>query len=566
MKRIKQKLIWSSLLFLMIMLSFSMDLGKEVWAEDGSISSDRTLVTLDYKDANLVTVLRALSYSYDLNLVVTKDVKGTVTVSLKDVTIDEALEAILRVNGYTFTRRGNIVYITPGPGLEGIDMVTQPLQLRYLTAGEVQRLLGKVLSSQGSMEVNEATNSVVVTDFPANVDKLRKLLTEIDVPPTQVLIEAKIIDIEAKAFENFGTTYTLTYAPQGEERGIFDRDVFADESLVNTTTLAGPSTNVSGGQLKLTATIKDFSATTTIDALIQKNKAHLLASPSIATLNGREARIIIGEKFPYKEKTQTTTGTTETTKFIDVGTTLRVTPLVSPDGWITMNVHPEVSSVSAALDAGPRITTREADATIRVRDGQTIIIGGLISKQDDHIKGGVPILRAIPIVGVLFSKRSEDRQEKELTVFITPRIIREMPESASAKDFTKEEVYLQVDSRGPINFVDKLFEHAKNLEDDDSVESANKSLAHRKEEIVNTYKQIISQFPNSKDVDKALFEMGMVYFAFFKEYGAAAESFDRLVNEHPASLYRRKAYSYFKKSRELHGRKEEKLRAPLDKS
>ena len=513
MKISKQKF---KLFVLAVLIFFSgMTIGflGEVSAE--GISADATMVTLDYKDANLATVLRALSYSYNLNLVVAKDVKGTVTVSLRDVSIDEALEAILSVNGYTFTRRGNIVYITPGPGLEGIDVVTQSVQLRYLAAGEAQRLLSKVISSRGSIEVNEATNSLVVNDFPANVEKLKKLLTEIDIPPTQVLIEAKIIDIEAKAFENFGTTYTLTYAPKGEERGIFDRDVFAEESLVNTTTLAGPSTNVSGGQLKLTATLKDFSATATIDALIQKNKAHLLASPSIATLNGREARIIIGEKFPYKEKTQTTTGTTETTKFIDVGTALRVTPLVSPDGWITMHVHPEVSSVSAALDAGPRITTREADATIRVRDGQTIIIGGLISKQDDHIKGGVPILRAIPFVGILFSKRSEDRQEKELTVFITPRIIPERTETTSAKGLTQEEVYLQVDSRGPSNLVDKLFEHAQNLERDNSAESANKSLAHRKEEIVNTYKQIISQFPHAQSVDKALFQMGLVYFDFF---------------------------------------------------
>jgi len=195
--------IWLILLIAPVILLVGFSPGAQ--AQEKSVDANGPVVSLDYKEANLSTVLRAISYAYDLNLVVTKDVKGTVTVSLKNVPIDEALEAILSVNGYAFTRKGNIVYITQGPGLEGIDIATQPLRLRYLSAGEAQRLLNKVLTSRGSMEVNEATNSLVVTDYPGTIEKLRKLLDEIDTPPMQVLIEAKIIDVEAKAFENFGT-------------------------------------------------------------------------------------------------------------------------------------------------------------------------------------------------------------------------------------------------------------------------------------------------------------------------------------------------------------------------
>jgi len=528
-----------------LLLSLTLAFEPVVFAEESSaqegleVSSE--LVSLDYKEANLATVLRSLSYSYDLNLVATKDVQGKVTVNLRNVTIDEALEAILSVNGYAFTRKGSLIYITPGPGTEGIDIITTAIHLSYLTASEAERLLSKVISSKGDIQVNDSTNSLVITDFPASIEKVKKVLKEIDIPPIQVLIESKIVDIQDRAYENFGTTYTLTYDPKGTTPGLFDRVTGWDESLSGTTTMAGPSSVLSGGQLTLTATLKDFEATTTLDALIQSNKAHLLASPSIATLNGKEARIIIGEKFPYKEKTQTTTGTTETTRFIDVGTTLKVTPLVSPDGWITMNVHPEVSSVSAALDAGPRITTREADATIRVADGQTIIIGGLINRKDDSVKGGVPILRSIPILGILFSKRSSDIEETELTVFITPHIIKDPSELPHKKDLMNEEVRLDIEGVGTLNIVAKLLQHAKNLERNNSVESAERSLDHRKQEMLNTYKLVVNQFPKSQKADFALYKMGLLYYDYFKEYDEASKVLNRLILDYPKSAYLSKA-------------------------
>ena len=391
------------------------------------------IISLDYKGADIASVLKSIAYSYDLNLVITKDIKGLVTIVLRDVTIKEALQAILDINGYKYKRKGKLIYIVKGDGIEESDQKTVSISLKYLMASETEILLKKVISSKGDIQINEATNSLILTDFEANIQKVKNLLNTIDIQPIQVLIEAKIIDIQTKVFENMGITHNLTYDPQGSQGGLFERATGFDESLVATTTLTGPSTTLSGGQFTFAATMKGLTASTTLDALIQDKKANLLASPSIATLSGKEARIIIGEKFPYTEKTQTTTGTTETTRFIDVGTTLRVTPFVSPDGWITMNVHPEVSSVSASLDAGPRITTREADATIRVKDGQTIIIGGLINKQDDRTTGGIPGLKNIPVVGKLFSHNSEDWQETELTVFITPRITLS-PYKANAQD------------------------------------------------------------------------------------------------------------------------------------
>jgi len=496
------------------------------------------LVTLDYKDAELSSVLRALSYSYNLNLVATKDIKGKVTVTLRDVTVDEALNAVLRVNGYTFTRDGNLIYITPGPGLEGIDVVTVTLPLKYLTASEASGLLQKAISSKGDIRINEATNSLVITDFPASVDKVKAVLKDIDIPPIQVLIEAKLVDITEKDYQNFGVTYTVDYKPAGDIKGLFDRKTGYQEELAGSQTMAGPSSTLSGGQLKITAlTFKGLSGTVTLDALIQDQKAHLLASPSIATLSGKEARIIIGERYPYKEKTQTTTGTTETTKFVDIGTTLRVTPQVSPDGFITMYVHPEVSSLTSSLDAGPRVSTREADATIRVRDGETIIIGGLIKRQDDRTKGRVQIIGHIPILGWLFNKASSDLTSTELVVFITPRIIRTPEEMKAIEPTRQKEATVNIEGTGERVVVNQAWEEARDLEKDEGLISRRKDKETRMSEALDRYKQIAEQFPGNEKADDALFRAGLIAYDYFADLDLAKQIFSQLVERYPESPY-----------------------------
>lgn len=504
-------------------------------ARGEAASQPSELVSLDYKDAELSSVLRALSYSYNLNLVATKDIKGKVNVALRDVTMDEALNAVLSVNGYTFTRKGNLIYITSGPGLEGIDTVTVTIPLNYLTTSEASSLLTKTISSKGDIRANEPTNSLLITDFPAYIEKVKTVLKEIDVAPVQVLIEAKLVDITEKDYQNFGVTYTVDYKPA--LGGL--TSTHSQEEVAGSQTMAGPSSTLSGGQLKITTlALKNFPANTvTLDALIQDNKAHLLASPSILTLNGKEARIIIGERYPYKEQTQTTTGTTETTKFVDIGTTLRVTPQVSPDNWITMSVHPEVSSLYESLTAGPRITTREADATIRVKDGETIVIGGLIKRQDDRIKSRVPILGHIPILGWIFSKASSDLVSTELVVFITPHIIGSPEEIKEIKASRQEEVTVDIEGRGERVIVSKLWSEARDLEKDEGLVSRRKDKETRISEALDGYKRIAAQFPGHEKADDALFRAGLIAYDYFADLDLSKKIFSQLIERYPDSPY-----------------------------
>ncbi len=455
----------------------------------------KKIVNLNYKNAQLSSILRSLSHTYNLNLISTKDIKGEVSVILKDIELGKALNAILITNGYAYIQKDGLIYVTSGPELSDIGMTSCFIRLKYLTPAEAEELLQKVISTKGDIRINETTNSLVVTDFSANIKAVKRFLKEIDIAPIQVLIKAKLVEVTSKDLRNMGINWTPTYAPG---HGIFGRETSYAEELKTSMNLAGPSSSLSGGQIEIASlSLKGFSIEAAIDALIQKHKAKLLASPSITTLNGKEARIVIGEKVPYKEQTQTTTGTTETTKFVDVGTTLKVTPQVSPDGYITMAIHPEVSSVLALLDVGPRITTREADCVIRIANGETVMIGGLTKRQDTFIKGHVPILGRIPILSFFFSNRSSDVEQTELIIFITPHIVRDSREVNSVKD---REVYIDFKDIKDIKLPDKRDNSEKEL----SKKSQNRVQKSQTAEtlgihkqIINEFKQITAQFPEN---------------------------------------------------------------------
>ncbi len=502
-------------------------------------------ISLDYKDADLGSVLRSLAWTYNLNIVTSPDVKGRVTINLNDIAVEDALEAILTINGLAYSKRAGIIYIAPGDP-KAVEMNSEVIFLKYLSASEAQNILRKVVSPKGDIKIDEVANSLIITDFLANIAKVQKLLEKVDVAPRQVLIEAKIVDITSTDLKALGVTWDVDYNPG---HGIFSRTTEYAERAKVTMSMAEQSNDLTGGQFTLnTLTFKDLAITATVDALVKDGKANLLASPSIAVLNGQEARIVIGERYPYKERTQTTSGTTETTKFVDIGTTLRVTPQINQDGYITMRIHPEVSSLYASLDAGPRITTREADTTVRVKAGETLVIGGLIKQQDDRSNEKVPILGSIPIVGFLFSRRERDVEQKELAVFITPKILRsrEEKEALGRKKAKAEEVYVSIEKTGELTVVERIFEKAEHLEKGRGVESARKDKNFRKAQALSLYEHIAMEFPDAARAPEAMYKAGLIYYKHLKDYKSAKEVFARLISDYPESKFAKKAKKHYK--------------------
>ncbi|MFA5149137.1 MAG: secretin N-terminal domain-containing protein, partial [Candidatus Omnitrophota bacterium] len=230
----------------MVILSLALGLTAQIAADD----EKDPIISLDYKDAEISAVLRSLAWSYGLNLVTGTDIKGKVTVNLKDVTLNEALDAMLTASGYTHVRKGNIIYVSSGSA-EGIDLSSEPVFLKYLKAAEAQNLLRKVISAKGDIKVDEVSNMLIITDYTANIEKVKKLIESIDIPPQQVLVEVKIVDITSKDLENLGVTWSADYKPAGDVKGLFSRKTGYQEELKTTTTMPGPSGTLSGGQFKI---------------------------------------------------------------------------------------------------------------------------------------------------------------------------------------------------------------------------------------------------------------------------------------------------------------------------
>jgi type II secretory pathway component GspD/PulD (secretin) len=484
-------------------------------------------VSLDYTNANLPTVLKSLAYSYDLNIVIGQDVEGKVSAQLKNISIDNAFNAILNINGYGFYRKDNIVYIVPQAEMQ---LVTETLQLNYLFAKDSKELVSKLLSKQGDIQINSSMNSLVVTDYVENVAKVKELIKDIDQPPLQVLIEAKIVDIKTSEVEKIGTAWN---SPAGS-------DPAKDAKNISSGSV---TKDVDGALIKLAPRFKNLSANFSIDALLQQSDAHVLASPSIATLSGLEARIIIGDRIPYKSSTNfISSGTGGTTtnsvvQFAEVGTTLKVTPLVSSDGWITMKVHPEVSSVVQIIqDAGPQITTREADATIRVRDNETIIIGGLMGKNQDHSENGVPGLSTVPGFGWLFKRHASNDTQSELMVFITPHIIAAPSNIIASPKTAVREVRVDPQSFGQdMAALTANIDYAERLEKDASKKPA-EDFFYRLE-LIKVYKMILLQFPDSGRSDFCLYKIASIYANDFGKCAPAKEALTKLQEKFPDSAY-----------------------------
>ncbi len=499
------------------------------------------IITVEYKDAELGSVLRSLALTYRLNLLTGPDIKGKVTINLQEITVEKALQAILKANSLVYAMRDGVIYVNSGDSTM-VDVQTEVIKLKYLTATQAQNMSRKLLSAKGDMKINETANNMIITDYSENIVKIKKLLDEVDTAPKQVLIEAKILDITSSDLRALGVTYNFDYAPAGDIKGLFGGDTRFQEELDSTVTLDEQSTSITGGQIAVnTLTLKGLSLTATIDALVRDGKAHLLASPSIAVISGQEARIVIGERFPYKERTQTTSGTTETTKFVDIGTSLKVNPQINDDGYITLSLHPEVSSLVTALDAGPRVATREADTTVRIKEGETLVIGGLIRQSDNRSEDKIPFLGDIPVLGRLFRRSEQDVQQTELAVFITPRILYSREERERLGRKQANEDAMLIDTNSELNLVDHLFNQAMNFEQNAGIESVRKNAEFRMTQALGNYELIYKQFPDSERAPEAKYRISLIEWKFYRDHKKAKNALSTLIADYPKSRWAEEA-------------------------
>jgi type IV pilus secretin PilQ/predicted competence protein len=413
------------------------------------------LFSMDFNEAEISDVLRILSMESGVNIVAGKNITGRVTVSFNDVTLDSALSAILRTNGYDYLKIDNIIRVI---NLEkfGMETVSKVFILNHVDAGNIKDTLQNMITKYGSMETlvretgvgNEKTkgrsNVLIVTDILTNLKRIEKLIEQLDMPVPQVMIEAKIIEVTLDKDKKLGIDWNV----QGGVRGSIIPTSFpipnvrskVDNKGYVIPKAASDNADFPGNALFPYSVKDDFTFgsltfsdfTATLRMIQTKTDYTILSSPSIATLDNQEAKMIVGEIIPIPTYTYNDdraiweiTGYEEE----EVGITLTVTPHITPEGYVVMEVIPEVSEVSgwvvgpSGQNEKPIISARKAETQLKVKNGETIIIGGLVKNKKTKTITKVPILGNIPLLGLLFRHKQDTVTTTDLLVFITPYII-----------------------------------------------------------------------------------------------------------------------------------------------
>lgn len=505
-------------------------------------------VSLDFKDADIHAVLKILAQKANVNIVPTPDVMGTVSIKLFDVPWERALDIVLKSNGYGYQKQGNVILVTKIENIAKIQaeepLRTEIMHLKFLDAQDAQRIIIPLLSPRGkvailfargqkgwqfgsfqigketkgagslkreeaggkkeeviSIERNTAggftsskieyepsvkSKTLLVTDTDESLDRIiNQVLPRIDRKPKQVLIEAKIMEVNKDKLKDLGidfgtgstgaesTTFTHVAAERNGAGSI--TSTIAGHLLGSETTPStfGPKatgiTGISPYNTGLELVFRKLSGTefeAIIHALEEDVRTNTLSAPRVLTMDNQEASMLVGYHTPIlsAELDEDDSGQTSITQTLDyyqeIGIRLNVVPQVSEEGFINMIIHPSITSsasnISATTTVGsttstinyPVIDVREVQTQVLMRDGETVVIGGLLKDVKSTSVSGIPFLRKIPFIGKLFQRETVDTAKIDLLIFITARIITD-------EDFAPEQIAKLQDRLGFPEPVDK---------------------------------------------------------------------------------------------------------------
>lgn len=374
-------------------------------------SSAPGLIDLDVKDVDIKEIARIFSRVCGLNVVVAEDVKANVTFKGVGVEWETALNMILKTYNLTYVREGNFLRILTYAKLqqeeEGVPLVNKVLSLNFAKAQDLITTLTSVKSARGSLNADTKTNSLIIMDTPDKIEKILSIIKQLDKRTQQVMIEAMMVDVKLNNEDQLGIDWTITNKDRPERS-------FAQ------TLRAGQAAGVIQYGKTL---LPHWNLLGLLDMWIQDKKAEILANPKILTLDSLKATIELVEQIPYTESTVANGVTTVTYSFRDVGIKMEVTPHISNNGIVSLEISTEQSYTTGLLVGGqPAIDKRTAQTNLSVADGETIVIGGLKKKENKLTVDRIPVLSKLPVFGRLFRRRVSASTDTELLIFITPYI------------------------------------------------------------------------------------------------------------------------------------------------
>lgn len=389
-------------------------------ARTGGGLSGGGLVSMDLENADIVTVLRAMAQYSKRNLIVGVDVKGSVSMSLHNVSWSRAFEELVRAAGLGYAVESGIIRVgTAAKMVEEVknraqsqDLVTQVYRIEYAIASELTGSLGKLLSERGSVLIDTRSNSLVITDVSYKQDEVLQLIRILDTPTPQVEITARIVDIDMDASKDLGIDWSVS--------NVANYDYNANLKEVRVPQLLSTADRPS---VKL-GTIRSFAQLdATITALETSRKANTISNPRITAVNNKEAKIVGGKKIPLTLRDQSGNAMTQ---LYTIGMILTTTPHINSANNITLEVKTEISDIDPTSSAlgGIVILTNEATTQIVLNDGETAVIGGLVQTKAGKSLKGIPFLMNIPFLGALFRTTTTSSAKREILIFLTPHLIR----------------------------------------------------------------------------------------------------------------------------------------------
>lgn len=414
---------------------------------------DEQRLEIVFQDTNLREALELLSKQGGLNIIAGPTVQGKVTASLVDVTIDEALKAILRSTGYQARREGAFIYVGSPQDFIAMDaagdrIATRLYRPNYVTAKDLQDLITPLLTpapvgkvsvtapAEQGIKANSdgaggnnyaASEAVLVQDYERVLLQIDRIVAEMDVRPAQVAIEAMILSVKLDDQFKFGVDFQLLRDREHIRFGWNNprMNPLNGAGIVNPATggLVGEFAFDTGG---LKFAFLDSNLGAFLEALETIGDTNVVATPRLMCLNKQRAEILIGNQLGYVSTTQTSTSTTQSVSFLEVGAQLRLRPFISDDGMIRLEIHPELSTGEVRVEGGftlPNKDVTQVTTNIMVPDGCTLVIGGLMRDQLSTSTSQVPFMGSLPVVGFLFRRKNERIERRELLVLVTPHVI-----------------------------------------------------------------------------------------------------------------------------------------------
>jgi type IV pilus assembly protein PilQ len=400
-------------------------------------------ISLDLQEVDIRNVLRLLADVTGKNIVVEPNVKGTVTLKVDNVPWDQVLELILKINDLDSVMEGNVIRIATAAKIKAEldrrreeveakkdlmaaardlgEITTEYLQVNYADVGDISAQVKNIMSEKGSLSVDNRTNLIIYSDFPKRIELAKEILARLDKATQQVMIESRIVSANTNFTRNLGISWNASYT----NNSLNNRLSSATNSNVVDFAVNAPTTGIGTLGLNFARNLgvnNLFELDMTLDALEQAGEGRVISSPRIFTLDHVQAMIQQGDQIPYPQRTEEGT---ISTAFAPATLSLTVTPHITPDGKVRMEVlaKKDEADFSRTVQDVPAIRTQEAQTELLVNDGDTIVIGGIVIRDTSWAESRVPFLWRIPILGWLFKNRQINDEKTELLIFLSPSIV-----------------------------------------------------------------------------------------------------------------------------------------------